>query len=268
MGIAVKLKKTFLIFSIVLFMSGCEKKETPDVGMIEDDKGFAEDKNGEMIFYDLKKPTIEAKVEVLEESKEDISKLLFNDLKDKVNLIDKISIKDERKLSHITIKLNKVSEVGDGYLDQVKLQFPIVLREISNRFTSKYVSVSIFQVFGDGSSLTMNFKGSDFSNVNFDNLFYKMAISNKDVNGDAQNLLNKICDSSVSVNGEYNFCKKDEAEAHLNRNRQTNTMSKQDSVDKIVSENTESTTLKKDSGLSEHQKKILKDAGFEITLNE
>jgi hypothetical protein len=272
MGIAVIFKKTLSVLCLATLISGCIKKETPDFGRNDEvNKAYTEDKNGEMIFYDLKKPAIEAKIEVVKGDHEDLSKLLLNDLKGKAALLNEINIKEQQHISHITIKLNKISEFGDGYLDQMTHDVSLILKTISNRLKNKNVSASFIQVFDDGSSLNLNFKGNDLSTVGKEDLFNKMKISTNEVKGDAKKLLALICDSHKTDNTDYKFCNndvEDEKQVKLNMSKLTNTITNKDGIEKIIEENSELTTLKKEHGLSEDQKKILQDAGFEITLNE
>lgn len=272
MGIAVKFKKTLLILCVATSISACVKKETPDFGKNEDaNKPYTEDKNGEMIFYDLKKPAIEATINVVESDHRDLSDSLFNELKDKVGLLDKISLIDEPKLTQITIKLNKINEFGDGYIEQVKHEIPLVLKAISNKTKNKNVLVSFEQWFADGSSLKMSFKGDSPSTVNKENLFTKMNLSKKGVHGDAEKFITLICDSSKTDGVDYEFCI-DEFSTD-NQKKLQNSKSKvsnpnKDGIEQIIKDNAESAPLKKEHSLSEDQKKILEDAGFEITLNE
>ena len=273
MGIAVNLKKTFLILCLAISITGCVKKETPDFGKNDEvNKAYTDDNNGEMIFYDLKKPALEAKVEVVKNDHGNLSELLLNDLKDKVNLLDEINVDVQPNLTNIIIKLNKINEFGDGYLGQMKHEVPLVLKAISIRSKDKAVSATLVQGFDDGSSLNIYFKGGDLSTISEENLFIRMKISNKDVKGDAKKFLNLICDTSNTDSSEYKFCKNDvtdKDQMELKKTKTTKAIDHKDGIEKLIEDNTsELANLKKEHSLSEDQKKILQDAGFEITLNE
>lgn len=272
MGIAVIVKNTLLVLCLITLTTGCVKKETPDFGKNDEvNKAYTEDINGEMIFYDLKKPAIKAKVEVVESDHQNLSKAIFDDLKDKTKLLKEIHINEKNTSNHLTIKLNKVSEIGDGYLDQMTLEIPLILKSISSRFQNKKVSATFVQAFSDGSSLKLSYKRDDFSLISKEDLFRKTDIAPNDAKGESKKMLALICDSNKDDNSQYKFCnsglggeKNDKSE----KNRSSKTIPDRDGIEKIIEENIETTSIKKDHGLSEDQKKTLQDAGFEITLNE
>lgn len=268
-GIAVIFKKKLFILLLGFLTIGCVKKETPEFGKNEGvNKAYTEDDNGEVIFYDLKKPDPSGKVE------EDNDKAFQQNLSDKIKnnseLVVGLTFYKNKNEMVAEVKFKEIISLGDGFSDKLSIEIFKILKALSEYEGKSPKKVVFQQPFSDQSSLKIVYETFRFSNIDKNNVFADVDITHDGPKGLSGNLLKLICENENERNTQLEICGKIVKDVKTEKepnNEEAVKREYQDGIEKIILDENQSRQFKKNDGLSEDQKKILEEAGFDVSLN-
>ncbi len=262
-------KKKLLILLLGVLTIGCVKKETPEIGKNEDiNKAYTENDDGEMIFYDLKKPNLNGKIE------EDKDKLFQQTLSDKIKhnseLVSGLTIHKNKNEIVAQVKLKEIISLDDGFLDKLSLEIFKILKALSENEGESPNKVVFQQPFSDQSSLKIIYENFRFSNIDRKKIYEGSDITHVGPNGLAGDLLKLLCENENGGKTQLEICgefvHKVKATKKLN-NEGFVKDEHEDAIEKIILDNNQSRQFNKSDGLSEEQKNTLEEAGFDVSLN-
>lgn len=281
-----KNKLLLLPLLVTLSLTGCVKKEEPKFASDEKEK---ESETTEYTFYKLKPPTTEksAKTESkltpfekidTPENHEQYVKALTENIQHNFKDVVAFDADTKTRTYKISIKPSTEQKKLSGNVVEMAKQIKAVSQFIDkNTDSSQYYQIDLSYKLSDESELKVKF---DFKRLvslesNQTYLIMDTVLSTEKI--DTDNLAKQVKDASCAdiLSKEMNpfFC--GEMKKHIltteGKSEESKT-SEKDGIESLIEKETgrnneEDTTHKKTSSLSEEERKVLVEAGFEVELN-
>ena len=259
-------KKKLIIVLLAFLTIGCVEKEAPVFGKNDDvNKAYTKDDNGEVVFYDLKKIDLSGKVE------ED--KAFQKNLSDKIksnSFVASLTFHKNKNDMVAEVKLREIISLDDSFSDKLPIEIFKILKTFSEYEGKSPNKVVFQQPFSDQSSLKIVYENFRFSNIDPKNVFAGADITHDGPKGLSENLLKLICENKNERNAQLKICGKIVKDVKTEKEPDSDEAVKgegRDGVEKIILDDNQSHQFKQNDGLSEDQKKILEEAGFDVSLN-